>query len=71
VSEFNLTVKKGHQRYTFRVQRTGFGVQWVDGKLTFTLLDAEGFNNEIINQVLADTSSIDRIDIEYERDTND
>jgi len=67
MSEFNLTVKQGPRRYTFRVQRSGFEVQWVDGKLTLTLPDAEGFDNQIINQVLADTSSVDRIDIECGR----
>lgn len=67
MSEFSLTVKKGRRRYTFRVQRQGFNVQWVDGKLTLTLLDAEGFNNSVINDVFADLSDIDRIDVEYER----
>ena len=71
MSEFSLTVKKGRRRYSFRVQRYGFDVQWVDGKLTLTLLDAKGFNNEIINDVFADLSDIDRIDVEYERDCND
>ena len=71
MSEFSLTVKKGRRRYSFRVQRCGFDVQWVDGKLTLTLLDAKGFNNEIINDVFADLSDIDRIDVEYERDCND
>ena len=71
MSEFKLTVKKGRRRYTFHVQRTGFTAQWVDGKLTLTLLDAKGFNNEIINDVFADMTDIDRIDVEYERDCND